>query len=334
MASYSKREAKQWARENMHGHWTTTITPFLPDENLDEVGIQRNIEHVLKLGTKGLGITWLTSEFWSLTIEERKRLCELTVKTVGRKALVGVHTAHTSIKDCIDLTKHAEESGADLAVMMPPYIIARTPPQVYEFFRRVAEETNLGIAIFNSTQSGITLRPRDVAELAEIPNVCAVKVGTGYVADVVATHKLAGDKIVVSSAMEDSFFYQEFYGFRQQVLFANPCDWLFDTPGESNYVRFVEHACRGEMAEAAGIYRTKVHPLKEVFQTWMKYLMGKYGGAYPTQMKKAWAELMGMAAGPVRPPLMPLTDEERTSFAKEIVVARQKAGLSPLVGAR
>ncbi|OGP21885.1 MAG: hypothetical protein A2038_16010 [Deltaproteobacteria bacterium GWA2_57_13] len=62
--------------------------------------------------------------------------------------------------------------------------------------------------------------------------------------------------------------------------------------------------------------------------------MNKFGGAYPTQLKKTWAELMGLAAGPVRPPLMPLTDEERASFAKGLVEARQKAGLSMPPGAR
>jgi len=334
MANYTKREAKEWARENMHGHWSTAITPFLPDGELDPVGIQGNLEHWLKLGAKGIGITWLTGEFWSLTIEERKRVCELSVKTLRGKAFLGVHTAHTSLKSCIVLTKHAEEAGADLAVMMPPYIICRTAPQFYEFVKRVAQETNLGIAVFNSTQSGMGLKPNEVAELAEIPNLCAVKVATGNVADVVATHRLAGDKIVVSAATEESFFYQDFYGFRQQVLFANPWDWLFDTPGESNFVRFVDHACRGEMAQAGNIYRTKINPLRELASTWMRYLMNKFGGAYPTQLKKTWAELMGLAAGPVRPPLMPLTDEERGSFAKGLVEARQKAGLSMPPGAR
>ncbi len=217
---------------------------------------------------------------------------------------------------------------------MPPYIICRTAAQFYEFVKCVAAETNLGIAIFNSTQSGMALKPKEIVELAQIPNICAVKVATGSVHDVVATHRLAGDKIVVSAAVEDSFFYQDFYGFRQQVLFANPWDWLFDTPGESNFVRFVEHACRGEMAQAATIYREKVNPLRKLVQTWTGYLRNKFDGAYPTQLKKVWAELMGLAAGPVRPPLMPLTDDERTSFAKQLVEARREAGLSMPPGAR
>ena len=329
MARYGKGQAKSWARENMHGHWTTTITPFLPDGELDEDGIAEFVRHILKLGTQGIGITWLTGEFWSLTVEERKRVAEITLDSARDKAFVAVHTSHTALKECIALTQHAQNAGADFAVLMPPYIIARTLPQVYDFFKRVASETDLGIIIFNTPQSGFVLKPREIAELAEIPNICGVKVATQNVGDVLDTHQLAGDKIVVSAATDEVLFYQDFYGFRQQVLFANPCDWMFDTPGEKNYVKFVEHACRGEMVEAAALYQSKLNPLRQLFRTWMKYLMPKYGGAYPTQFKKVWAEFMGLPAGPVRSPLLPLTDEEKGRLGRGMVEARKEAGLRP-----
>jgi len=76
MAHYTKREAKEWARENMRGHWSTAITPFSPDGEIYAAGLQSNMRHWLKIGGQGIGITWLTGEFWSLTIEERKRVCE------------------------------------------------------------------------------------------------------------------------------------------------------------------------------------------------------------------------------------------------------------------
>ena len=300
---------------------------------LDEDGAASFVRHILKLGTRGIGITWLTGEFWSLTSEERKRIAEITVENARGKALVAVHTSHTSLKECIALTQHAQDAGADFAVLMPPYIIARTLSQVADFFKRVAAETDLGILIFNTPQSGCVLKPREIAELAQIPSVCGVKVATQNVGDVLETHQLAGDKIVVSAATDEAFFYQDFYGFRQQVLFANPCDWMFDTTRESHYVAFVEHACRGEMAAAAAIYRSKINSLRQLFRTWMKYLMPKYGGAYPTQFKKAWAELMGLPAGPVRSPLLPLTDEEKQRLGRGLIEARRQAGLEPPPGA-
>jgi dihydrodipicolinate synthase/N-acetylneuraminate lyase len=46
-------------------------------------------------------------------------------------------------------------------------------------------------------------------------------------------------------------------------------------------------------------------------------------------MKKAWAELIGLPAGPVRPPLLPLTDEEKGRLGRGLIEARRAAGLKP-----
>jgi len=67
---------------------------------------------------------------------------------------------------------------------------------------------------------------------------------------------------------------------------------------------------------------------------WLRNLMKKFGGAYSTHLKKVWAELMVLATGPVRPPRLPLTDEERTKFARELVDPRREAGLSMPPGIR
>jgi dihydrodipicolinate synthase/N-acetylneuraminate lyase len=80
MARYSSGQAKSWAKENMHGHWTTTITPFLPDGEVDEAGIAKNVENILRLGTQGIGITLglpagpVRSPLLPLTDEEKGRL--------------------------------------------------------------------------------------------------------------------------------------------------------------------------------------------------------------------------------------------------------------------
>ena len=57
MARYSKDEALGWARENLRGQWTTLMTPFTPDDELDERGLRSNIRRVRSLGTTGAGCT-------------------------------------------------------------------------------------------------------------------------------------------------------------------------------------------------------------------------------------------------------------------------------------
>ena len=43
MAEYTKTESMDWARENLRGQWTTLMTPFTPDDELDEEGLRSNI---------------------------------------------------------------------------------------------------------------------------------------------------------------------------------------------------------------------------------------------------------------------------------------------------
>lgn len=58
MASYKKHEAQDWAWETLKGQWTTLITPFTPDNQVDVDGVKRNVRHVRSLGTTGAGCTW------------------------------------------------------------------------------------------------------------------------------------------------------------------------------------------------------------------------------------------------------------------------------------
>ncbi len=105
---YTKSEAKQWGRENIKGQWTTMMTPFTIDDKIDEKGLAKNIEHVLKLGTKGMGFSWNMGEFWSLTPEERLRLMEIVPGLVKKRAKIAFQVTSTSLKDVISLSNKAE----------------------------------------------------------------------------------------------------------------------------------------------------------------------------------------------------------------------------------
>ncbi|MGD0588383.1 MAG: dihydrodipicolinate synthase family protein, partial [Thermoplasmata archaeon] len=96
---YTRSNAKAWAREKLLGQWTTMMTPFTPEDELDEKGLAANIEHVLRLGTRGLGFSWNMGEFWSLTRDERYRLMELAPRLVHGRALVAFQVTDTSLKD-------------------------------------------------------------------------------------------------------------------------------------------------------------------------------------------------------------------------------------------
>ena len=100
---YNKSDAKEWARQSLKGQWTTMITPFTPDDEIDEAGISKNVEHVLKLGTKGMGFSWNMGEFWSLTDAERLRLLDLAPSLVKGRASLDSALAPMTMPNCGEL---------------------------------------------------------------------------------------------------------------------------------------------------------------------------------------------------------------------------------------
>ena len=315
---YTRSEAKTWARENLVGQWTTMVTPFTAEDELDEKGLAANIEHVLRLGTHGLGFSWNMGEFWSLTQEERYRLMELVPRLVRGRAPIAFQVTDTCLKDVVAMARRAGEVGFDFVILAAPYLVTRTDEQVVDWVSRVAKQVDLGLAFYNSPQFGLVLSAKALARMAELETLIAIKEASFNLQLSIDTHLEAGARAVVSVPDEEIFFVGESYGIRQQVMFANTSDWRFDTASSHNYVRFVELATRGQWEEARQLY-AKVWPVKAVSRKWWGRLAGRTGGALPVQMVKFWGELMGMAGGPVRPPLVPLTPAEREEMRQDLV---------------
>ena len=80
---YSRKDAKAYAREHMKGIWAAALMPFKADLSIDEDGFRRNVAHwTEQLGIDGLFIAGKQGEFFSMSIEERKRAFELAVVVV------------------------------------------------------------------------------------------------------------------------------------------------------------------------------------------------------------------------------------------------------------
>ena len=314
---YRPSEAKAWGREKLLGQWTTMVTPFTPDDTIDEAGLAANIEHVLRLGTRGMGFSWNMGEFWSLTQAERLRLMEAVPPLVRGRALTAFQVTHTSAAEVVALARRAAEVGFDFVILGSPYMMAKTEEQVLDFVRRVADRVEIGIAFYNSPQFGITLSARALTKIAENPKVLAIKEASFNLQTSIDTHLQAGAKAVISTPDEEIFFFEEYYGFHQQVMFANTSDWRFDTPEVHHYVPFIDLATSGRLAEAKRLY-PKVWPAKELSRRWWSRIAARTGGALPVQMVKFWGELLGLHGGPVRPPLAPLTREEMEELRRDV----------------
>ena len=316
MANYRKSESLEWARENLRGQWSTLMTPFTPDDEIDETGLRNNIQRVISLGTHGAGFTWGMGEFWTLTQEERKRIYEIASDESNGSWPIAAHVSHTSYKEVVELATYAEHVGFDLLVLAAPYFVTNKEDQVIEWVKLISESTNLAIMFYNSPQFGIVMTPQGLSKICEIPNVVGVKEASFNPEISVASHMQLGHKAIISTPDEWIFNKGKELGFQQQVMFANTSDWRFDSVSNNNYVQFVEKAVLGNID--SNLYEKKIAPIKKVSDKWWQYTVKKMNGALPAAMCKAWAEHVGMASGHVRAPLVNLNEEEKRNLLNDI----------------
>ena len=316
MATYTKEEAQEWARETLKGQWTTLVTPFTSDDEIDEPGLRHNIRHIRKLGTRGAGCTWGMGEFWSLTHQERLRVMDILADEAQGQWTIGAHITHTSAQSMLDLARHAESTGYDVLIVAPPYIVTKTEEQVIEWVKYLADNTRLAIMFYNSPQFGIVLSPNSLKRLCEIPNVVGIKEASFNQQLSIETHLSLGKESIISTPDEWIFWKGKELGFEQQVMFSNTSDWRFDIPECNNYVQFIDRATQGILDEE--FYETHLRRIKELSDTWWTRIVDKYNGALPIGMVKYWGELMGLAAGHTRAPLADLTTEEKTQLKQEL----------------
>ncbi len=177
-------EARSWARGALRGIGDSLYTPFsgADGDDIDWDAYRTLVRYCV--GDLGHPMLWCTSglsEFWSLTIEERKRLLEVAIEEARRlnpDVVVQACTAATSAKDCLDLTRHAQQAGADIVYIQTPMMEAHGGEGVLRFFKYIADRTDIALGMFNSPSSGYVLTPVESARIYdEVPAVCATKEG-------------------------------------------------------------------------------------------------------------------------------------------------------------
>ncbi len=316
---YRKHDAKDYARQNMKGLYAAVMSPFGADLKFDEAAFRRNLRHwVGDLAIDGFFISGKQAEFFSMTPAERKRSLEIAIDECKGRAATVMSVSDQNLDTLLDLAKHAEGAGADYIVVHSPvlYFGAHTDETVYEYYRYISEQVGIGIALWNHPDCGYVMSPELCARIADLPNVVAIKYSVEREKYARLT-ELAGKKILVSTASEEEWF-DNIVELGWQLYFCSNPPFLFQTAGDRRIRDYTDLAMKGDVAKARAI-RDSLEPVRHAFKTSRPH--GK-----PQAHAKYWQELLGQAGGPVRRPLLQLTEAEKASIRQAFAGSGLKPG--------
>ena len=158
------------------------VVPTIFDESgaLDLDGQRRAVDFMIDAGSDGLCILANFSEQFVLTDAERDRVMEEVLRHVAGRVPVIVTTTHFATRICAERSRRAQEMGASMVMVMPPYHGAtiRVPERgIHEFFTGVSDAVSIPIMVQDAPVSGTTLSAPFLARMArEIGNVSYFKI--------------------------------------------------------------------------------------------------------------------------------------------------------------
>jgi len=175
------------------------VTPFTDDgKAVDEERLKVLVNHCIELGVHGVVACGTTGEFVNLTTEEKKRVLDIVVDTVNGKVSVVAGTGASGTDQAVEMTKYAKDVGADAALIVTPYYLKPTDRGIYEHYNTIASEVDIPIILYNIPQcTGLPLPWQMVEDLAQIPNIVAIKDSSGQLSFILAVLEKVRDKIKV-----------------------------------------------------------------------------------------------------------------------------------------
>ena len=155
---------------------TASVTPFHADGTVNLDKFRELANFLVDHGSDGLIVTGTTGESPTLTDNEKLELYAAAVDAVGDRATVVAGTGTYSTAHSVHLTREADELGVDGFLVVTPYY--NKPPQraIVRHFQEIAAATDKPIIAYNiPIRVVVNIEPETIAQLAEIPNVVAVK---------------------------------------------------------------------------------------------------------------------------------------------------------------
>ena len=276
------------------------VTHFTSDLEFDETAYRTNIGWLAQHDAAGLFAAGGTGEFFSLRLDEVEQVVAAAVKETADDFPV-IAPAGYGTAIAVDLAQAAERAGADGILLLPHYLSEAGPRGLEEHVRAVCRSTDLGVIIYNRANARYDA---DTVErlAADCPNLIGFKDGVGDIEQMTRIYSRLGDRLLYVGGLPTAELYALPYlklGLTtySSAIFNFLPAWALD---------FYNAVRSGDDAHVFAALNDFVIPYCD--------LRNRTQG-YAVSIIKAGMKVIGRPAGPVRPPLTDLSDDEVAELA-------------------
>ena len=299
-----------------HGCMPANLLPFTADLAIDEPAYRKHLRWLVDApGVTGLVANGHAAEVASLTREERRRTLDIALDEVAGKVPVVTGIYSDGTLEAIELARDAQAAGAAGLLVFPPTLFMwgaqLKPVMVLRHFQTLADAVDLPLVVFEyPVASGIGYSPETLAELCKIPTVAAIKDWSNEIVSYeknLRAVRASGRPVAVMSSFTMSLMASFMLG-------ADGCISGMGSVTADLQSALFAAVQTGRLDEARGI-NDRVAPLVNVF----------YAPPFVdmhNRMKEALAILGRIPAAHVRPPLTPVSEDERHRIRLALRAAR------------
>lgn len=280
-------------RGKLRGVIAFPVTPFKPDLSLDLVGLRKNIQELLRHRIAAIVAVGGTGEMYSLTPAELLAVVKTIVEEVRGQVPV-ISGTGSNRQMAIEIAQQSAQAGVDGILALPPYYPNADDEGLADYYAAIGAATPLGLFVYS--RDWVKPSPEWVEQLAaRIPTLIAWKDGQGDTARYQQIMDRVGDRLYwIGGAGDASVPAYYRIGIRTYTS-------SIATVAPKLSLRLDELASAGDSPALANLMSEYVNPL---------YAMRARRKGYEVSVMKEMMNLIGLAAGPVRPPLPNVRPEE------------------------
>jgi 4-hydroxy-tetrahydrodipicolinate synthase len=287
--------------KEIRGIIPAVITPFTPDERVEEGAFRKVLHAMIDQGVHGLFPVGTGGEFFALTREEKERLMKVAVEEAAGRVFVMPNVGAITTAESVALARHAEAVGSDAVSVVTPFFLKPSQEELFEHYKAICIAVKIPVLAYNipDRTGGVALSVATVSRLAKtISNFAGIKDSTGDLTNSAEILQACPPGFRVFMGRDTLIYAALLYGCVGAVAAtANVA------PGVA--VGIYNAVQAGDLVKAREL-QAKLSPVRKLFTV----------GSHPAGLKEAMVQLGMLACGRCRRPTLDLTPAQKDEVKK------------------